>query len=117
MGDAGYARESFDLGDLCVEASCLDPCERHHRCSAYGRGDGGQGRFGFRGQGRWFKDLWRVEMMNGSKPCGRACEPGFRSIPEVAGSRRPWRSLIQRVLSVLFIALLSSSALLWPARA
>jgi len=35
----------------------------------------------------------------------------------MAGSRRPWRSLIRPPLSVLFIALLSSSALLCPARA
>src|SRR3989442_12317639 len=56
-------------------------------------------------------------MMNGSKLCGRPCEPGHRSIPEMAGSSRPWRSLIQPVLAVLFIALLSSNALLCPARA
>ena len=56
-------------------------------------------------------------MMNGSKPCGRVCEPGLRSIPEMAGSRRPWRSLIQHALSVLFIGLLSSSAPFSPARA
>ena len=35
----------------------------------------------------------------------------------MTASRRPWRSLIQPALFVLFIALLSSSALLWPARA
>jgi hypothetical protein len=35
----------------------------------------------------------------------------------MAGPRRPWRNLIQRALSVLFIALLSSSAPLSPARA
>ncbi len=56
-------------------------------------------------------------MMNGSKPCGRVCEPGLRSIPEIAGSRRPWRSLTQRALSVLFIGLLSCSAPFCPARA
>ena len=56
-------------------------------------------------------------MMNGSKPCGRVCEPGLRSIPEMAGSRRPWRSLTQRALSVLFIGLLSCSAPFCPAHA
>src|SRR6266536_3229477 len=49
-----------------------------------------------------------AQTMKGSKPCGRPCEPGLRRVPEMAESRPPWRKLIQRVLFVLFIAVLSS---------
>jgi hypothetical protein len=58
-------------------------------------------------------------MMNGLRPksSGRPCEPGLGSVPELAGSRRSWRSLIQPALFLLFIALLPFSAILCPLRA
>src|SRR6266850_3515855 len=63
-------------------------------------------------QGDWSSDVCSSDL-----PCGRPGEPGFRSIPGMGRSRRPWRSLIQRALSVLFIGLLSCSAPFCPARA
>src|SRR5437763_1685889 len=54
-------------------------------------------------------------MINGSKLCGRLCEPVLGRIPELTASRRRWRRLVEPALSVLFIALLCSSAGLYPA--
>ena len=51
--------------------------------------------------------------MNDLKPCGRPCEPGLIHLK----SRPPRRGLTQPALSILFAALLSSSAPLCPARA